>query len=160
MESEILVLQSERGEWVRLFQDVLQESATLNQEGGKPNTGKAPDFSPVAALRLLSTAQNRCAVFLRTQSELECTITEMRKKLTTSESSSRDREREKSEAKFAQVLHIAIWSCSFPQCYRKKNEGLVSVISCDNCHNYLLDGASAGEGREQTCPRSTADVPV
>ena len=105
-ENQILTLQSEKEEWMDLFKEVLRESPSTSGPGGSQRTssgGKVTDYSPVAALRLLSSAQSRCAVFLKTQSELECSVAEMRKKVASSELSCKESEREKAETKFSLV---------------------------------------------------------
>ena len=91
------VLLEEKKTWTTLFRSIVAPSA----EGGagQGEDGDA-DTTPLAALRQLSSAQQKCTLLLRAQGELEAAKTDLKRQLLRAEADLHDCERGKAEAQF------------------------------------------------------------
>lgn len=89
------VLLEEKKTWSLIFKDICQSSSLIDY-----NAAAEEDATPVAALRLLSAAQQKCTLLLKTQGELEAAKTDLRRQLQRAEAAQHDSERSKADAAF------------------------------------------------------------
>lgn len=89
------VLLEEKKTWSMIFRDVCQSSSLADY-----NAASEEDATPVAALRLLSAAQQKCTLLLKTQGELEAGKTDMKRQLLRAEALQHESERGKADALF------------------------------------------------------------
>jgi hypothetical protein len=91
------VLLEEKKTWTSLFRSVISPSSEGGAVQGEDDDA---DTTPLAALRQLSSAQQKCTLLLRAQGELEATKTDLKRQLLRAEADLHDCERGKAEAQF------------------------------------------------------------
>ena len=110
LESICQALTREKRQWVEVFQDI-QGSNEIETDSDKnsniiasASTSKlnatVGDVNPMSVLRTLSSTQKRCALLLKTQGELDATISEQRSKISKTLSSNRELENKHDDAVF------------------------------------------------------------
>lgn len=98
------VLIEEKKTWTTIFKEICMDSSALSASSLFASEDAMQedevDATPMAALRLLSTAQQKCTLLLRHQGELESARTDLKKQLLRSEATLHECERDKADAAF------------------------------------------------------------
>lgn len=102
-------LSTEKREWVEMFQhiqengleiDSVENSSVIATASTLKSNLTVGDVNPMTVLRTLSTTQKRCALLLKSQGELEATISEQRSKISKATSCNRELEHKYEDAIF------------------------------------------------------------
>ena len=108
LEATCQKLTTEKREWVEMFQhiqgnglevDSVDSSVIASTSTLKSNL-TVGDVNPMTVLRTLSSTQKRCALLLKTQGELEATISDQRSKISKATSNNRELENKYEDAAF------------------------------------------------------------
>jgi mitotic spindle assembly checkpoint protein MAD1 len=92
IESSHQRLVDEKAAWRSLFQGIMQSSSTNNQQDS------SKEVTPTNVLRLLSAAQEKCSLLMRTQSDLELSNTALQTQLRQTDASLKELQQSNKEA--------------------------------------------------------------